>query len=56
MYLVSKEVYAKNIGDALHRKGKIYSVQLADDKLQPEEQSEEQDKVGFRNKKAEIKN
>lgn len=47
MYLVKKEVMAHNMKEALTKDGNVYSVELADEKYQPE------DKVqpGFINKK-----
>ena len=38
LYLVKREVKAKNIREALTRTGIIYSIELVDPKSQPEEQ------------------
>jgi hypothetical protein len=37
LYLVSREVMASSIRDAISSKGKVYRVELAEDKFQPEE-------------------
>ena len=41
MYLVKREVIANNIREAMNGKGKIYCVELAEDKFQ------ENIKIGF---------
>ena len=43
MYLVRREVMAKNIREAMYKTGKIYSIELAEEKFQPEDQKS----VGF---------
>lgn len=35
MYLVKREVLATTIKEAMNAKGKIYAIELADDKFQP---------------------
>jgi len=46
MYLVKKEVIAKNIKEAMYKDGKIYCIELAEEKFQPEDNKE----VGFNKK------
>lgn len=46
LYLVSREVLASNIREAINKKGVVYSVTIAEDKYQPEN-SEKKDKIGF---------
>jgi len=43
MYLVKREVMAKNIREAMYKPGKIYEIQIAAAEYQPEETKE----VGF---------
>ena len=45
LYLVKREVYANSIGEALHKDGEIYSIELALD--QPDKEL----KAGFTNEK-----
>ncbi len=35
LYLVSREVYATNVKQALNKKGVVFAVSLAEEKLQP---------------------
>jgi hypothetical protein len=44
LYLVKREVLATSAEQAIHGKGKVYCVELAEDKFQPEEKK---DKLGF---------
>ena len=37
MYLVKREVYATSVEAAIHKPGKVYEVQLAEEKSWPEE-------------------
>lgn len=43
MYLVKREVIASNIKDAMVKRGRIYCIELAEEKSQPEENKS----VGF---------
>ena len=44
MYLVKREVIATSVERAIHTKGVVYEVTLAEDKVQP---LEEKPKLGF---------
>lgn len=45
MYLVKREVMAKTIEEAMHKDGDIYSIELAEQKLE----DEETEVIGFKN-------
>lgn len=47
MYLVKREVFATSVEKAITSKGKIYSIELADDKFQIKKKPD----VGFTKKK-----
>lgn len=40
MYLVKREVMARNIEEAMKNDGEIYSIELADSRFQPEEKKQ----------------
>ncbi len=47
MYLVKREVIAGSIKEAMVKRGTIYSIEIAEDKFQPDEQKKF---LGFKKK------
>lgn len=48
LYLVKREVYAKDIRAAAIKKGTVYEIVLADERFQPDNEKKD---VGFKKKK-----
>jgi len=49
LWLVKREVWAENVEKAIHvRRGRVYAVDEADDKFQPEDPSKK--KIGYKKK------
>lgn len=47
MYFVKREVVASTITEAMKAKGKIYAIELSDEKMWPEDKAN----IGFKNAK-----